>query len=104
MFAVCDFDFMLTSLCLLLTSEMVSQIDRIQSQSQWQRYCVLKQAVDKKYPKRTNERQLYHGTTKEICQKINKNGFNRSFCGRNGTSHVLVVVKIFSQKHEEKID
>uniref|UniRef100_A0A673HF62 Poly [ADP-ribose] polymerase n=1 Tax=Sinocyclocheilus rhinocerous TaxID=307959 RepID=A0A673HF62_9TELE len=62
-------------------------IDRIQSQSQWQRYCVLKQAVDKKYPKQRNERQLYHGTTKEICQKINKNGFNRSFCGRNAVYH-----------------
>ncbi|XP_059356739.1 protein mono-ADP-ribosyltransferase PARP14-like [Carassius carassius] len=65
----------------------VQQIDRIQSQSQWQRYCVLKQAVDKKYPKQTNERQLYHGTTKDICQKINKNGFNRSFCGRNAVVH-----------------
>uniref|UniRef100_A0A8C2D0I9 Poly [ADP-ribose] polymerase n=1 Tax=Cyprinus carpio TaxID=7962 RepID=A0A8C2D0I9_CYPCA len=65
----------------------VKPIDRIQSQSQWQRYCVLKQAVDKKYPKQTNERLLYHGTTKEICQKINKNGFNRSFCGRNAVVH-----------------
>uniref|UniRef100_A0A673NGI4 Poly [ADP-ribose] polymerase n=1 Tax=Sinocyclocheilus rhinocerous TaxID=307959 RepID=A0A673NGI4_9TELE len=65
----------------------VQQIDRIQSQSQWQRYCVLKQAVDKKYPKLRNERQLYHRTTKEICQKINKNGFNRSFCGRNAAYH-----------------
>ncbi|XP_042611132.1 protein mono-ADP-ribosyltransferase PARP14-like isoform X1 [Cyprinus carpio] len=65
----------------------VQQIDRIQSQSQWQRYCVLKQAVDKKYPKQRNERLLYHGTTKEICQKINKNGFNRSFCGRNAVVH-----------------
>ncbi|XP_077071920.1 poly(ADP-ribose) polymerase family member 14-related sequence 3 isoform X2 [Siphateles boraxobius] len=65
----------------------VQQIDRIQSQSQWQRYCVLKQAVDKKYPKQKNERMLYHGTTKDICQKINKNGFNRSFCGRNAVVH-----------------
>ncbi|XP_073701331.1 protein mono-ADP-ribosyltransferase PARP14 [Garra rufa] len=65
----------------------VQQIDRIQSQSQWQRYSVLKQAVDKKYPKQTNERLLYHGTTKDICQKINKNGFNRSFCGRNAVVH-----------------
>uniref|UniRef100_A0A8C1M6T5 Poly [ADP-ribose] polymerase n=1 Tax=Cyprinus carpio TaxID=7962 RepID=A0A8C1M6T5_CYPCA len=65
----------------------IKTIDRIQSQSQWQRYCVLKQAVDKKYPKQTNEHLLYHGTTKEICQKINKNGFNRSFCGRNAVVH-----------------
>ncbi|XP_053482454.1 protein mono-ADP-ribosyltransferase PARP14 isoform X3 [Ictalurus furcatus] len=65
----------------------VVQIRRIQSQSQWQRYCVLKQAVDKKYPKQKNEQFLYHGTTKDICQKINKNGFNRSFCGRNAVVH-----------------
>ncbi|XP_048050723.1 uncharacterized protein LOC125270803 [Megalobrama amblycephala] len=65
----------------------VEQIDRIQSQSLWQRYCVLKQGVDKKYPKQTNEHKLYHGTTKDICQKINKNGFNRSFCGRNAVVH-----------------
>ncbi|XP_060785283.1 protein mono-ADP-ribosyltransferase PARP14 isoform X3 [Neoarius graeffei] len=65
----------------------VVQIRRIQSQPQWQRYCVLKQAVDKKYPKQKNEQFLYHGTTKDICQKINKNGFNRSFCGRNAVVH-----------------
>ncbi|XP_017550531.2 protein mono-ADP-ribosyltransferase PARP14 isoform X1 [Pygocentrus nattereri] len=65
----------------------VVEIHRIQNQPQWQRYSVLKQAVDKKYPKQTNERFLYHGTTKDICQKINKNGFNRSFCGRNAVVH-----------------
>ncbi|XP_072542636.1 protein mono-ADP-ribosyltransferase PARP14 isoform X2 [Salminus brasiliensis] len=65
----------------------VVEIHRIQSQRQWQRYCVLKQAVDRKYPNQTNEQFLYHGTTQEICQKINKNGFNRSFCGRNAVVH-----------------
>ncbi|KAF5890242.1 poly [ADP-ribose] polymerase 14-like, partial [Clarias magur] len=66
-----------------VASVQVVEIRRIQSQPQWQRYCVLKQAVDKKYPKQANERFLYHGTTSDICQKINRNGFNRSFCGRN---------------------
>ncbi|XP_030643397.1 protein mono-ADP-ribosyltransferase PARP14 [Chanos chanos] len=63
----------------------VVQISRIQSQGQWQRYAVLKQTLDKKYPNQENEKILYHGTTKDICEKINKNGFNRSFCGRNAT-------------------
>lgn len=71
---------------MFISKRVDPQIRRIQSQPQWQRYCVLKQAVDKKYPKQKNERFLYHGTTKEICQKINRNGFNRSFCGRNGMS------------------
>uniref|UniRef100_A0AAR2ISV0 Poly [ADP-ribose] polymerase n=1 Tax=Pygocentrus nattereri TaxID=42514 RepID=A0AAR2ISV0_PYGNA len=59
----------------------------IQNKGQWQRYSVLKQEVDKKYPEQINEQFLYHGTTKEICQKINNNGFNRSFCGRNAVAH-----------------
>ncbi|XP_061089955.1 protein mono-ADP-ribosyltransferase PARP14-like [Conger conger] len=63
----------------------VVQIQRIQHQEQWRKYAVSKQALDKKYPKSDNEQLLYHGTTKDISQKINKNGFNRSFCGRNAT-------------------
>ncbi|XP_033899512.3 protein mono-ADP-ribosyltransferase PARP14-like [Acipenser ruthenus] len=63
----------------------VVQIERIQHLKQWQSYAVRKQTLDRKYPKATNERILYHGTTKDICQRINKTGFNRSFCGRNAT-------------------
>ncbi|KAI4884954.1 hypothetical protein NFI96_026799, partial [Prochilodus magdalenae] len=65
----------------------VVEIRRIQNRGLWQRYSVLKQGVDKKYPNQTNEQFLYHGTTKEICQKINSTGFNRSFCGRNAVAH-----------------
>ncbi|XP_066497038.1 protein mono-ADP-ribosyltransferase PARP14-like [Hoplias malabaricus] len=65
----------------------VTLIFRIQNKGLWQSYSVLKQQVDKKYPTQINEQFLYHGTTKEICQKINKNGFNRSFWGRNAVSH-----------------
>uniref|UniRef100_A0A4W5QIH1 Poly [ADP-ribose] polymerase n=1 Tax=Hucho hucho TaxID=62062 RepID=A0A4W5QIH1_9TELE len=65
----------------------IVQIQRIQSKDQWQRYAVKKQAMDKKYPKNKNELNLYHGTTKDICQKINTCGFNRSFCGRNATAY-----------------
>ncbi|XP_062390721.1 protein mono-ADP-ribosyltransferase PARP14 [Sardina pilchardus] len=65
----------------------VVKIERIQSRDQWQRYAVLKQTIDKRLPKQNNHRHLYHGTTKEIAQKINVYGFNRSFCGRNATAH-----------------
>ena len=34
---------------------------------------------------RANERWLWHGTTAESAKKIVANGFNRSFCGANGT-------------------
>ncbi|XP_076854433.1 poly(ADP-ribose) polymerase family member 14-related sequence 3 isoform X2 [Brachyhypopomus gauderio] len=80
-------DFVHSSKHQSVAAVQVVQIQRIQSQRQWQRYSVLKQAVDKKYPKQKNEQFLYHGTTKDICEKINKNGFNRSFCGRNAVVH-----------------
>ncbi|KAI4901593.1 hypothetical protein NFI96_007422 [Prochilodus magdalenae] len=70
-----------------MNSVQVVEIRRIQNRGLWQRYCVQKQEVDKKYPNQTNEQFLYHGTTKEICQKINSTGFNRSFCGRNAVVH-----------------
>uniref|UniRef100_A0A3B3RJJ2 Poly [ADP-ribose] polymerase n=1 Tax=Paramormyrops kingsleyae TaxID=1676925 RepID=A0A3B3RJJ2_9TELE len=62
---------------------------KLQHDVLWQSYSVRKQAIDKKYPKNPNEQMLYHGTTKEICQKINAYGFNRSFCGRNATKYGL---------------
>lgn len=34
---------------------------------------------------RANERWLWHGTTEDSAKKIVVNGFNRSFCGANGT-------------------
>ncbi|XP_066543456.1 poly(ADP-ribose) polymerase family member 14-related sequence 3 isoform X2 [Amia ocellicauda] len=64
----------------------VVQIERIQNREQWERYAIKRQALDRKYPKQKNEQLLYHGTTNDICQKINKTGFNRSFCGRNDVS------------------
>uniref|UniRef100_A0AAY4B6R5 Poly [ADP-ribose] polymerase n=1 Tax=Denticeps clupeoides TaxID=299321 RepID=A0AAY4B6R5_9TELE len=62
-------------------------IQRIQSRSQWHRYAVWKQTVDKRHPNQENQRYLYHGTTKDIAQRISMHGFNRSFCGRNATVH-----------------
>uniref|UniRef100_A0A8C5BK85 Poly [ADP-ribose] polymerase n=1 Tax=Gadus morhua TaxID=8049 RepID=A0A8C5BK85_GADMO len=67
------------------TSEQYKKIQRIQSKDQWQRYALQKQVLDEKYPHNKNEMDLYHGTTAEICRKVNSNGFNRSFCGRNAT-------------------
>ncbi|XP_059896105.1 protein mono-ADP-ribosyltransferase PARP15-like [Gadus macrocephalus] len=65
----------------------VVKIQRIQSKDQWQIYAVKKHMLEKKYPRNKNEMDLYHGTTAEICQKVNSNGFNRSFCGRNATQY-----------------
>ncbi|XP_036430864.1 uncharacterized protein LOC118810864 [Colossoma macropomum] len=79
-------DFLRSSRHESVSAMQVVKIQRIQNMQQWQRYSVLKETADKKYPNQINERFLYHGTTKEFSQKISKNGFNRSFSGRNGAS------------------
>ncbi|XP_048390244.2 protein mono-ADP-ribosyltransferase PARP14 isoform X2 [Stegostoma tigrinum] len=63
----------------------IVKIERIQNRKLWQSYSVRKNTAERKYPGATVEQILYHGTTKEISQKVNKTGFNRSFCGRNAT-------------------
>ena len=79
------------------------QIQRIQSKNQWQRYAVKKQGLDQKYPQTKNELNLYHGTTKDICQKITTNGFNRSFCGRNGNQdNPCLITTLLSRACSEK--
>uniref|UniRef100_A0A4W3I2E9 Poly [ADP-ribose] polymerase n=1 Tax=Callorhinchus milii TaxID=7868 RepID=A0A4W3I2E9_CALMI len=65
----------------------ISQIDRIQNRKLWQSYSVRKQTVDRKYPNALNEQILYHGTSGEIADKVNKLGFNRSFWGRNAVHY-----------------
>ncbi|GCB72802.1 hypothetical protein scyTo_0002194 [Scyliorhinus torazame] len=63
----------------------IVKIERIQNRKLWQSYSVRKDAAGRKNPGLKVEQVLYHGTTKEISQKVNKTGFNRSFCGRNAT-------------------
>ena len=51
--------------------------------------------MDKHNPMDTqNERWLFHGTTGDTCDKINTQGFNRSFKGKNGKMLVLLFVHI----------
>jgi len=33
------------------------------------------------------EKELFHGTKKDTCEKINYQGFNRSFAGENGNNY-----------------
>uniref|UniRef100_UPI00398F3F7B protein mono-ADP-ribosyltransferase PARP14-like isoform X2 n=1 Tax=Pristiophorus japonicus TaxID=55135 RepID=UPI00398F3F7B len=63
----------------------IIKVERIQNRKLWQSYSVKKETVQRKNPGLNIEQILYHGTTKEISQKLNKTGFNRSFYGRNAT-------------------
>ncbi|XP_046558414.1 uncharacterized protein LOC124267535 [Haliotis rubra] len=58
---------------------------RIQHKYLYEQYQIQKEAMEKNYPHKSNERHLWHGTNVEAIKNINKYGFNRGYCGKNGT-------------------
>ena len=61
----------------------IQKIERIQNPHLYQCYMVRKQKMDKDIGG-ISERQLFHGTDARNVNHINTQGFNRSFCGKNG--------------------
>lgn len=60
----------------------ITKIQRIQNPALYRVYMVKKDQMEQK--KGSNERTLFHGTAEGSCASINKTGFNRSYCGKNG--------------------
>ena len=61
------------------------KIQRIQNPALYGQYIARKKEMDKQNPKgHQNERQLFHGTSADTVPKINLQGYNRSFAGKNG--------------------
>ena len=63
----------------------IVRIERIQNLVLYGQYMAKKRVMDKTNPSgHQNEMSLFHGTSADTCLKINQQGFNRSFSGRNG--------------------
>ena len=76
-------------------------IERLQNPNLYGQYIARKKQMDKHNPEGTqNERWLYHGTTSDTCEKINTQGFNRSFKGKNGKMLVLLSVHIVMPNYD----
>lgn len=60
-----------------------SQIERIQNKHLWLNYEIKKSSIEDKN-KMESERLLFHGTDAKTIDNVNKNGFNRSYAGKNG--------------------
>jgi poly [ADP-ribose] polymerase 10/14/15 len=58
----------------------VVKIERIQNPRLYQIY----EGQKKTMIDGGNEMKLYHGTAKNAVENINKTGFNRAYCGKNG--------------------
>ena len=63
----------------------IVSIQRIQHPGLYKQYIVKKKEMDEHNPRgHQNERWLFHGTSPDTLDKINNQGFNRSFAGKNG--------------------
>ncbi|XP_078717973.1 protein mono-ADP-ribosyltransferase PARP15-like [Lampetra fluviatilis] len=68
-----------------LLNKTIISIKRIQNWRLYQCYMIMKKSVDQKNEGKQNERILFHGTVKTSLHNINNSGFNRNYCGKNGT-------------------
>ena len=63
----------------------IVKIQRIQNPMLYAQYIAKKKDMEKHNPPGyQNEKRLFHGTPADVCPKINQQGFNRSFAGKNG--------------------
>ncbi|XP_071090725.1 uncharacterized protein [Haliotis cracherodii] len=63
----------------------ILKIERVQTQSLWRQYAAMKQRLETQNTGHNNEKVLWHGTSMDGVPYIAKNGFNRSYCGKNAT-------------------
>ena len=69
------------------------QISRIQNMKIYHNYMTHKLFMDEVNPPNTqNERELWHGTSPDALDEIHATGFNRSFCGKNGSLIVACIL------------
>ncbi|KAM4626890.1 protein mono-ADP-ribosyltransferase PARP14-like [Discoglossus pictus] len=61
----------------------IIKIEKIQNHTLWINYKIKKQSMDDKNGNINNEKRLFHGTNPLIIKNVNKNGFNRSYSGKN---------------------
>ena len=75
-----------------LNYKHIVSIQRIQNPVLYQQYTVkLREMVKHNPPGYQNEQWLFHGTSPDTLDKINTQGFNRSFAGKNGMIHCLLI-------------
>ena len=58
------------------------QLERVENKRLFRQFSAQKNEVEERVKNAT--RELFHGTSSDVCEKIYKDGFNRSFAGKNG--------------------
>ncbi|XP_032725407.1 protein mono-ADP-ribosyltransferase PARP14 isoform X2 [Lontra canadensis] len=65
----------------------IEKIERIQNPDLWNCYQTKKKTMDAKNGHKNNEKQLFHGTDADSVPHVNRNGFNRSYAGKNAVAY-----------------
>uniref|UniRef100_F6ZKX3 Poly [ADP-ribose] polymerase n=1 Tax=Macaca mulatta TaxID=9544 RepID=F6ZKX3_MACMU len=65
----------------------IEKIERIQNPDLWNSYQAKKKTMDAKNGQTMNEKQLFHGTDAGSVPYVNRNGFNRSYAGKNAVAY-----------------
>ncbi|KAL5022626.1 hypothetical protein ScPMuIL_001781 [Solemya velum] len=68
------------------TGRHIVEIYRIQNLSLYRQYTAKKKQVEQHSHTRPVEHTLWHGTSVDVVESINENGFDRGYCGRHGTA------------------
>ncbi|XP_049641822.1 protein mono-ADP-ribosyltransferase PARP14-like [Suncus etruscus] len=71
---------------------VIEKIERIQNIDLWNSYQMKKKTMDAKNSNIINEKQLFHGTDVDSVPYVNRNGFNRSYAGKNGKEATHLVL------------
>jgi hypothetical protein len=63
----------------------IVRIELVQNKALWSKYCIGKEIMNQRAPPsaRARELRLFHGTKSDVVDKINVQGFNRTFAGQN---------------------
>lgn len=64
----------------------------------YQQYVVRKAAMDAFNPEVQIERMLWHGTSADNLDLINRKGFHRSYCGKTGNFERLLICNSFTNQ------
>ncbi|XP_004675495.1 PREDICTED: poly [ADP-ribose] polymerase 14-like [Condylura cristata] len=65
----------------------IEKIERIQNTDLWNSYQRKKKIMDAKNNNVVNEKLLFHGTDADSVPRVNRNGFNRSYAGKNAVAY-----------------
>ncbi|XP_058151669.1 protein mono-ADP-ribosyltransferase PARP14 isoform X1 [Dasypus novemcinctus] len=64
----------------------IEKIERVQNPDLWNSYQAKKKIMDAKNGQTQNEKFLFHGTDAASLPHVNRNGFNRSYAGKNAVA------------------